>query len=144
IPWDPQLFVDLHTTNGTWHAFSLTWAPRYHYAGEPITTKYTTDIFLKQVTAVAAEKYSLFLGPYGDYDLREGWPIKNFYTYNHHPRYLVNQFSLRNRMAILSEAFSHERFYQRVYSTYTFVSEILEYTHWHAKEILAVNKKAEE
>src|SRR6187402_1795908 len=25
--WDPQLFVDLHTTNGTWHAYSLTWAP---------------------------------------------------------------------------------------------------------------------
>jgi hypothetical protein len=143
VPWDPQLFVDLHTTNGTWHAYSLTWAPSYHYAGEEMTTRYTTDVMLKEITKIAAERYSLFLGPYGDYDVREGWPIKNFYTYNHHPRYLVNQFSLRNRMAILSEAFSHERFYQRIYSTYTFVSEILEFTHSHAKDIISTNQLAE-
>jgi hypothetical protein len=143
VPWDPQLFVDLHTTNGTWHAYSLTWAPSYHYAGEQITTRYTTDVILKEITKTAAERYSLFMGPYGDYDVREGWPIRNFYTYNHHPRYLVNQFSLRNRMAILSEAFSHERFYQRIYSTYTFVSEILEFTHLNAKDIISTNQLAE-
>jgi hypothetical protein len=67
----------------------------------------------------------MFFGPYGDYNTREGWPLKNFYTYNHHPRYIVNQFGLRNRMAILSEAFSHERFYQRIYSTYAFVLKSL-------------------
>lgn len=143
VPWDPQLFMDLHTTNGTWHAYSLTWAPSYHYAGEAATSDYTTGVILNHVTKVAADKYSLYLGPYGDYDLREGWPIKNFYTYNHHPRYLVNQFSLRNRMAILSEAFSHERFYQRIYSTYTFVSEILEFTHQNSKQIVAINRLAE-
>jgi hypothetical protein len=143
LPWDPQVFVDLHTTNGTWHAYSLTWAPSYHYAGEELTTQYTTDVILRHITKIAADRYSLFLGPYGDYDVREGWPIKNFYTYNHHPRYLVNQFSLRNRMAILSEAFSHERFYQRIYSTYTFVSEILSFTNTNAKDILTTNQQAE-
>jgi hypothetical protein len=144
VPWDPQLFVDLHTTNGTWHAYSLTWAPSYFYAGEPGTTNYTTDVMMNEITNVTRDRYGLLIHPYGDYDISQGWPVKKFYTYNHHPRYLINQFSLRNRMAILSEAFSHERFYQRIYSTYTFVSEILEYTHWHAKEIIAVNKKAEE
>ena len=34
LKWDPEVFVDLHTTNGTWHGYSLTWAPSYHYAGE--------------------------------------------------------------------------------------------------------------
>jgi hypothetical protein len=144
VPWDPQLFVDLHTTNGTWHAWSLTWAPSYHYAGEAATHDYTNNVMLKEITKTAKERYGLSIGPYGDYDVEEGWPVKKFYTYNHHPRYLVNQFSLRNRMAILSEAFSHERFYQRIYSTYTFASEILEYTHAHASEIVAINKKAEE
>ncbi len=24
VPWDPLLFVDLHTTNGTWHTWNLT------------------------------------------------------------------------------------------------------------------------
>jgi hypothetical protein len=47
-------------------------------------------------------------------------------------------------MAILSEAFSHERFYQRIFSTYAFVLEILEYTNSHATEIININKKAEQ
>lgn len=141
--WDPQIFVDLHTTNGTWHAYSLTWAPSYHYAGEQLTYEYVNNKMLKQITKTVDQKYGLFFGPYGDYDLREGWPLKNFYTYNHHPRYLVNQFGLRNRMAILSEAFSHERFYQRIHSTYTFVNEILEFSNSNFKEIIDVNKAAE-
>jgi hypothetical protein len=142
--WDPQLFVDLHTTNGTWHAYSLTWAPSYHYAGEFATYDFTNNKMLKDITKSAKEKYDLSFGPYGDYDLQEGWPLKNFYTYNHHPRYLVNQFGLRNRMAILSEAFSHERFYQRIYATYVFASEILEYTNNHSEEIFDINKSAED
>jgi hypothetical protein len=142
--WDPQLFVDLHTTNGTWHAWNLTWAPSYQYAGEQATYDYTVNSILKPITETVKKKYDLNFGPYGDYDVREAWPLKNFYTYNHHPRYLVNQFGLRNRMAILSEAFAHERFYQRIFSTYSFVTEILEHTHSHAKEIIAVNKAAEQ
>lgn len=143
VPWDPHLFVDLHTTNGTWHAWSLTWAPSYHYAGEKTTYDYTLNTMLKRITESAKKKYDLNFGPYGEYDIREAWPPKKFYTYNHHPRYLVNQFSLRNRLAILSEAFSHERFYQRIYSTYSFVTEILEHTNSHAKEIQEVTKQAD-
>jgi len=141
--WDPQVFVDLHTTNGTWHAYSLTWAPSYHYAGESSTYEYTNNVMLPAISKTAKEKYDLSFGPYGDYDIRKGWPVKDFYTYNHHPRYLVNQFSLRNRMAILSEAFAHERFYQRIFSTYAFVTEILDYTHQHTNEIIQINRKAD-
>ena len=46
-------------------------------------------------------------------------------------------------MSILSEAFAHERFYQRIHSTYSFVSEILAYTNSHSQEILETNKRAE-
>jgi hypothetical protein len=141
--WDPQLFVDLHTTNGTWHAWNLTWAPSYHSAGEQAPYDYTLQM-MKGITESVKKQNDLNFGPYGDYEVSEGWPLTKFYTYNHHPRYLVNQFGLRNRMAILSEAFAHERFYQRIRSTYSFVSEILAYTNSHGKEILDINKKAEE
>jgi hypothetical protein len=141
--WDPQMSVDLHTTNGTWHAYSLTWSPSYQYAGQPSTYNYTNGVMLPFITKNVKDKYGLFFGPYGDYNTREGWPLKNFYTYNHHPRYIVNQFGLRNRMAILSEAFSHERFYQRIYSTYAFVFEILDYCNRHGKEITKINHDAE-
>jgi hypothetical protein len=141
--WDPQLFVDLHTTNGTWHAFDLTWAPSYHYAGEKGPYDFTVDM-LRHISKVVPRKYDLRFGPYGDYYMNEGWPARNFYTYNHHPRYLVNQFGLRNRMAILSEAFSHEPFKNRINSTNKFVTEILDYSASHANEIRSINKQAEE
>lgn len=141
--WDPQLFVDLHTTNGTWHAYDLTWAPSYHYAGEKAPYDFTVKM-LKYISTIVPRKYNLTFGPYGDYGLDEGWPVKNFYTYNHHPRYLVNQFGLRNRMAILSEAFSHEPFKDRIISTNVFVTEILLYAAGHAAEIKSINKLAED
>ena len=142
--WDPHVFVDLHTTNGTWHAYSLTWAPGYLSSGNSSVYQYTNDHMLRTITRHMREKYDLRTGPYGDYDLREGWPPKNFYTYNHHPRYLINQLGLRNRIAILSEAFAHERFYQRIYSTYSFVTEILDYTQQHAHEIMRVTQTADQ
>ncbi|HRG78500.1 MAG TPA: M14 family metallopeptidase [Cyclobacteriaceae bacterium] len=143
LPWDPQVFVDLHTTNGTWHAYSLTWAPGYLSNGHPATYEFVNNKMLPEITRIAKDSYNLDFGPFGDYYLREGWPPKNFYTYNHHPRYLVNQFGLRNRMSILSEAFAHERFYQRIHSTYSFALEILAYTNSHSQEILETNKRAE-
>lgn len=143
LPWDPQVFVDLHTTNGTWHAYSLTWAPGYLSSGHAATYEFVNNKMLPEITNSVKAKYDLNFGPFGDYYLREGWPPKNFYTYNHHPRYLVNQFGLRNRMSILSEAFAHERFYQRIHSTYRFVSEILAYTNSHATEIIETNKRAD-
>lgn len=145
VPWDPTLFVDLHTTNGVWHGYSLTWAPSYHTAGEKAPYDYTWDNILPEVTENVLKEDDVHLGPYGYfYTRREGWPIKSISTYNHHPRYLVNQFGLRNRMAILSEAFAHERLYQRMNSTYAFVREILEYTNEHGYEMKEINQKAEE
>ena len=140
--WDPQLFVDLHTTNGSWHGWNLTWAPSYHTAGDKGPYDFTMKM-LKDITNIVPEKHNRKFGPYGDYYLSEGWPATNFYTYNHHPRYLVNQFGLRNRMAILSEAFSHEPFKERIYSTNAFVTEILQYASDHANDIKSINKAAE-
>ncbi len=141
--WDPQVFVDLHTTNGTWHGYSLTWAPSYHTAGALKPFQFSYHRLLPEVTKRAFDKFGLHFGPYGYYFLDEGWPPKSVYTYNHHPRYLVNQFGLRNRMAILSESFAHERFDQRINSTYVFVSEILEFTNQHSLQIFEINREAE-
>lgn len=143
VPWDPTLFVDLHTTNGTWHGYSLTWAPSYHYAGEKAPYDFTWDKLLPEVTEKVLKKNNIHLGPFGDFYGINEWPIKRFYTYNHHPRYMVNQFGLRNRMAILSESFAHERLYQRMNSTHAFVNEILEFTNQHGKEMMTINAKAE-
>lgn len=142
VKWDPEIFVDLHTTNGTWHGYSLTWAPSYHSAGEKAPYDLTWNELLPEVTQKVKEEYDVYLGPYGGYSLRQGWPPKALYTYNHHPRYLVNQMGLRNKIGILSEAFAHERLYQRMNSTKAFVTEILEYTNENGKRIAQINDNA--
>lgn len=143
LKWDPEMLVDLHTTNGTWHGYGLTYAPSYHYAGEKRPYDFTWYEMFPRVVKSAKEKYDVNLGPYGYHSLRMGWPPKAIVTYNHHPRYLVNQMGLRNKVGILSEAFAHDRFYKRMESTYAFVSEILEYTHVHGKRMAAINAQAE-
>lgn len=143
LRWDPQLLVDLHTTNGTWHGNALTYAPSYHYAGHPSTSEYIMDVMLPALQKAVLEKYDLHFDIYGGYNLRQGWPPKNLYTYNHHPRYIVNQMGLRNRMGILSETFAHDRFDLRINSAHIFVNEILEFTNIHGLEIIEINDMAE-
>jgi hypothetical protein len=69
-----------------------------------------------------------------------GWA---FSTYEPFARYGTNYYALRNRIAILSEAFSHDPFARRVASTYDFVSEILSYLAEHKAEILKLGKESD-
>jgi hypothetical protein len=52
--------------------------------------------------------------------VKSGW-----YTYDNRPRFGTNYFGLRQRIAVLSEAYSHDPFEKRVRSTYAFVRELL-------------------
>ena len=141
--WDPQLFVDMHTTNGTWHGYSLTYAPSYHTAGDPATSDYTVNVMLPAINRAVKEKFDLDLFLYGGFSL-EQWPPTEYRTFNHAPRYLTNMIGLRNRMAILSETFAHDRFYKRIHSANAFIEEILEYTNEHGKTIQRINREADE
>ncbi len=141
--WDPDLLVDLHTTNGTWHGYSLTYAPSYHTAGDAATSDYTSEVMLPAITQSVKDKFDLDFGWYGGYDYRN-WPPTELRTFHHAPRYITNHMALRNRMAILSETFSHDRFYKRVHAANAFVEEILEYTHLHGDDIRRINREADE
>jgi hypothetical protein len=141
--WNPEMLIDLHTTNGTWHGYGITYAPSYHYAGEKAPYDYTWDVIFPEVTKNIDKNYKVKIGPYGYYSTRRGWPPTSIFTYNHHPRYLVNQMGLRNKMGILSESFAHDRFYERMNGTYGFVAEILDFTNKNSQQILAINAKAE-
>lgn len=140
--WDPDLLIDLHTTNGTWHGYSLTYAPSYHTAGDPATSEYTANVMLPAVQQSVKEKFNLDIGWYGGFDYSD-WPPTELRTYHHAPRYLTNNMGLRNRMAILSETFAHDRFYKRVHAANVFVEEILEYSNVHGDTIRRINRQAD-
>jgi hypothetical protein len=183
--WNPDLFMDLHTTDGSIHGYALTYAPPLTPTAVnviPYSTRMMADIRKRML-----DRDGFYVNDYGDFSRTDvprgargagrgrgtatdsagraagrgaggggfggrgpgieqmiadsipssGWA---FSTYESLARYGTNYYGLRNRIAILSEAFSHDPFARRVASTYDFVSEILSYVAEHGREIQALGR----
>lgn len=139
--WDPDLFVDLHTTDGSFHGYALTYAPPLAPVGD--AGPFVRDSLLPVLRQRMRSRDGFETFDYGNFDnedpsYRGGFAgaarapgdtaVHAWETYDHRPRYGVNYVGIRGRAAILSEAFSHDSFERRVKSTYAFVREILSLT----------------
>lgn len=130
--WDPDMFVDLHTTNGTWHGYAITYAPGITTAGHPGTMNYMNDHLLPWLTEKVRQRAgfdTFFYGGFYEY------PPRNYYGMYPEPRYLTNSFALKNKLSLLVETFSHDHFEKRILSNVNFITSLLEYTNDHADEI---------
>jgi len=143
LRWDPALLIDLHTDNGSWHGYTLNYAPAFLSAGMPGTTAFVIDSIFPAVTRSVLNRSGIPIFFHGYMNTRQGEQT-TYSTYSHLPRYLVNYMGLRNRMAILSETFSHDSFEKRVLSNYLFLISILEYTGSHSREIKDIIKNADD
>ncbi len=137
--YDPHVGVDLHTTNGTRHAYHLTYSPPLHpNTPEPID-HFLRDAWLPTVTERIEEEHGWVYYYYGNASPRRpGW-----YTFDHRPRFNNNYLGLRNRMAILSEAYAYDTFEDRVMSTLWFVEEILTFAQESAGRIRDIVEAAD-
>ena len=166
--WDPNLFMDLHTTDGSIHGYALTYAPTLMPTAVTVSP-YLFDTMMPEIRRRVLDRQGFHINDYGDFSrprpadaapggargygwrgvsletmiadsIPSGW---TFQTYTFLPGYGTNYYGLRGRLSILSEAFSHDPFPRRVASTYAFVSEILSYLGEHSGEILALAQKAD-
>ncbi|HXE59038.1 MAG TPA: M14 family metallopeptidase [Gemmatimonadales bacterium] len=123
--WDPDLFIDLHTTNGSYHGYALTFSPGLN-PNSPAANDYVRDRFLPAVRRRMRERHRWETFWYGNFrnqepdSLVQGWE-----TYDPRPRFGTNWVGMRGRLAILSEAYSNDPFERRIRVTYDFVREIL-------------------
>ena len=132
--YDPHLVVDLHTTNGTYHGYHLTYAPPLHPNTEAGIVERLRGSWLPAVTEAVAAEHGWRLYYYGN-AYAPGRGERGWYTYSHQPRYNSNYVGLRNRFAILSESYSYVAFPERIQSTLAFVEAILAYAHSRATAI---------
>ena len=132
--YDPHVAVDLHTTNGTRHAYHLTYSPPLHPNTPAEIDDFLREGLFPHVTGEIREKYGWEYYYYGNAFARGG-DAPGWYTFDHRPRFNNNYLGLRNRIAILSEAYSYATFEERVLATLYFVEEILDYVHEHAAEV---------
>jgi hypothetical protein len=138
--YDPLVVIDLHTTNGTIHAYHLTYSPPLHPNTPAAITALVRDAWLPAVTSTIRQRDGWDFYYYGNLpgagapadSVERGW-----YTFDHRPRFNNNYVGLRNRVAILSEAYSYASFEDRIRATRRFVEELLHWAHAHAGRIRA-------
>ena len=128
--WDPDVFVDLHTTDGSFHGYALTYSPSLSPAAV-FGGVYARDSLLPVLRERMRTRDGFEVFDYGNFisdqaglvpdtSVREGWA-----TYDARPRFGTNYYGIRGRIGILSEAYSHDSLARRVASTYAFVNELL-------------------
>jgi hypothetical protein len=134
--YEPHIALDLHTTNGTRHGYHLTYSPPLHPNTDSVIVSLLRNEWLPAITrdVNAATGWDTYY--YGDIygeGERRGW-----YTFDHRPRFGTNYWGLRNRVAVLSEAFSYASFEERIAATARFVAGVLRYAHRDAGRVRAL------
>jgi hypothetical protein len=144
--WDPDIIVDLHTTNGSYHGYHLTYAPPLNPNTDSRIDAFARTRLLPAVrAAMNARGWRTF--DYGNFSTLEsieeeleGFPPgesrrKVWRTFDPRPRFGHTYSGLRNRVAILSEAYSYLDFERRVQVTEALVEEIMRFVAGNADDI---------
>jgi hypothetical protein len=139
---DAALVMDLHTTDGSFHGYDLTYAGAMHPASDPQLLAFTRETLLPTLrTTMRSHGFETF--DYGDF-ADQAHPEKGWSTFDARPRFGSNYFGLGNRVTLLSEAYSHDPFEKRVRSTRQFVLDALAFAAAHADELRALRRGADE
>ena len=146
--WDPHLTVDLHTTNGSYHGYHLTYSQPLNPNTSAAILTYHRDKMLPAITRAMLKHHKFRSYYYGNFPRFTNLPAQGEKTrweaFTHQPRIGQNYHGLRNRLTILSEAYSYLTFKRRVEVTESFVEEIFKYAATDAAEILQLTRRADE
>jgi hypothetical protein len=152
--WDPHVIVDLHTTNGSYHANHLTYAPMLNPNADARLVEFTRERMLAPIRQKMLKAHNWRIYYYGNFS-REGGGNHGprvdpanpgdvvWRTFDHRPRFGNNYAGLRNRIAILSEAYSYLDFKGRIEVTEDFVEEIWRSAAANAKQIMTLVAQAD-
>ena len=162
--YDPHVAIDLHTTNGTRHAYHVTYSPPLHPNTYTQIDEMLRGDWLPTVTQQIKDKHGWDYYYYGNASFgggrgrggrggRRGVPsaggdqaqdMQVWRTFDHRPRFNNNYVGLRNRFAILSEAYAYATFEDRVMASLWFVEEILNHAATNADAIQEIVAAADQ
>lgn len=151
--WDPHVTIDLHTTNGSLHGYALTYSPSLNPNTDQRIVAFARNKLLPAVTKTlrSEHKYQTYYygnfsdpqNPFRELPADRSQEPKAWATFDHRPRFGNNYTGLRNRIAILSEAYSYLDFRSRVDVTDKFVRAILDYVVQQAAEVVNLIREAD-
>ncbi len=127
--FDPHVMVDLHTTNGSRHAYHLTYETANNPAVDAAIVAQSRD-WMATVTRNIKTRDKWEFRSYGNVSGQA--PNRVWTTVEDLPRYTHNYWGMRNRFGILSETYSYLPFAERVTTNRRFLEEVLGYAHANA------------
>jgi hypothetical protein len=151
--YDPHIGFDLHTSDGSNHGYYLTYSPPLNPdTSAAITSTMKADWF-PFVTSNIRAKHGWETFYYGNASSpgrgpeaaggspradASSAPARAWMTFDHTPRYHNNYVGLRNRFALLSEAYSYATFEDRIKATNAFLDEALTFASRNAARLAAI------
>jgi hypothetical protein len=168
VEYDPHVGFDLHTSNGSNHAYFLTYSPPLNPNTSDRIMKIMKDEWFPFVTKQVKAKHNWDMFYYGNVEggggrgrggrgaepaagrggaaqtpppppppAQPAAPAgpRAWGTFEHVPRFHNNYVGLRNRFALLSEAYSYATFEDRIKATNYFIEEALTFAHQHADRL---------
>jgi dipeptidyl-peptidase 4 len=128
--WDPAIVIDTHTTNGTFHAYTITYDGPRHPACDTKMVDYTRDVMLPDVGRMLEKEFGYKSNFYIDNKRANVWS-----TYPAIPRYGTQYVGLRNRIGILSESYVYASYKDRVLGSRDFVLANFQFAAKHKEAI---------
>ena len=167
VDYDPHVGFDLHTSDGSYHGYHLTYSPPLNPDTSPAIMKIMTGEWFPFVTKQVKAKHGWETFYYGNAGTpggrgagggrgrgREGAAgepppscpnvappdgvTREWRTFEHVPRFHNNYVGMRNRFALLSEAYAYATFEDRIKATSYFVEEALTFAHQNAARLKKV------
>ncbi len=140
--WDPVLFVDMHTTNGSYHCEPVTYTTCANANGPKALADYMWKKLFPEAAARLKKDSGYDSVPYGEF-VEGANPAKGWINEAIEARYGTNYVGLRNRLSILDENYSYADFKTRVLASYAYIKRVLEFTSANAAEIAALVKRVD-
>ena len=136
--WNPDVFLDTHTTNGSDHQYSITWVTPFPDYFPPTQEKFLREKMIPQVFEMM-DKGEYKLIPYVDWIFND--PLKGIQIFPDAPRYSSGYASLFNSYGMMTENHVYKDFSDRVKSVYQFMTVLAEFTSKNHKEIIQSRQK---
>jgi hypothetical protein len=144
--WDPVLLLDGHLMSRVNHGYANTYGTTTVPAAHPGPRGYVQDTLFPAVREAVRRDFGLEVFTHALFTPNE-WPPTAWShdraAWTVEAKFVVNDYGLRNRMAIITETPGQPTFERRVYAQYAYILSLLEYTNRHGKEMQAVVKAAD-
>jgi hypothetical protein len=140
--WDPAVFMDCHTTDGSYHVEPVTFTWMVNPNGDTTLIHYMAKKMIPEMSSTLINKYKVENCFYGEFN-NMMTPEKGWFYDASEPRYMTNYYGLRNRLGILNENYVYADFKSRVWGCYYLIKSLGDYVSTHGSEIKKMLKEVD-